>query len=70
MARARPCTQSVHGRGRPYTWAASRLCTEYTTVYTVVYLYTAVFTARVQGRPCTCDVPLMLLAPNTRRVFR
>jgi len=91
MARARPCTQCVLRRGRPYTWAVNMAvysvhdrvhgrvpvhgrvqCTRavntavyrYTTVYTVVYtvhgrvygsctLYTAVFTARVQGRPCT-----------------
>jgi len=53
MARARPCTQSVHGRERPYTWVANTVVYRYTTVYTVLYLYTAVFTARVQGRPAT-----------------
>ena len=61
-AHARPCTQSVHGRGRPCTDCArppsavyklcTRLCTGHVhgpsvTVYTAVQ--TAVFTARVHG---------------------
>jgi len=48
MARARPCTQSVHGRGRPYTWAAN------TAVYRVhdgVHGHVPVH-SRVYG-PCT-----------------